>query len=122
MAFRSTGPWIAHRATMGADAAAGGLSRARLVPLEYALHFIENGHFAAIARVLWSFRVPRFVRIPHEIGPQMPKPHRERLGAQHVAERIGDGWVRPFDIAENGSIRLALLHLEGGGALSGGSN
>src|SRR3954463_1337713 len=116
------GTWIAHRATTGAADAAEGLSRARLVPLENALHVIENGHFTAVAPILWAVRIASFVRIPREIAPQMAKLPRQRLGAQRAAERIGDGWVRPLDITEHWSRRLALLHLEGGGALSGGSN
>src|ERR1700686_3424121 len=84
---------------------------AELVPLQDALHVVQEGYSRRGS--LRRFRVPRLVRDPHEIGPQISKPDRQGLGTQLAADRVGDGGVRPFNVAHQGQWILALIHRDG---------
>ena len=63
----------------------------------------------------------RFIRDPQEITPQPAQPDSQRLATQLIAERVGDGWIWLFDIAGDRRAIFWTSHLDGGGALSGGS-
>src|SRR5205814_10403514 len=92
---------------------------AELVPLQDALHLIDEGHRRM--RLFLGFRVPRFLSYPHELAPEIPQTDgdwRRRL----VAEVVGDGRMRLFDVADERRRLPWSVHLDGGGALSGRSN
>lgn len=60
-------------------------SRARLVPLEDALHVVQKRHRSMTALVFGGFGVTRTLGHPREVAPQVTQLHGERLGTQLVA-------------------------------------
>src|SRR5436190_6638625 len=72
-------------------------------------------------RLFRGLRVTCFIGHAHELAPEIPQTDddwRRRL----VAEVLGDGRMRLFDVADERRRLPWSVHLDGGGALSGGSN